>query len=102
MAIAETALTSSIVQEAAQPLKGAATDYDLLLKFIGAARFCLLGGATHGTHEFYRERAEITKRLIKEKGFNAVAVGADRPYAIRVNRYLLGLGAGPNSNDAHG
>src|SRR5881392_1206818 len=92
MAIAETALTSSIVQKAAQPLKGAATDYDLLLKFIGAARFCLLGEATHGTHEFYRERAEITKRLIKEKGFNAVAVEADWPDAFRVNRYVRGLG----------
>src|SRR5947208_7286471 len=102
MAIAEIALTSSIVQEAAQPLKGAATDYDLLLKFIGAARFCLLGEATHGTHEFYRERAEITKRLIKEKGFNAVAVEADWPDAFRVNRYVRGLGDDQNANQALG
>src|SRR5256884_750100 len=100
MAIAETALTSSIVQEAAQPLKGAATDYDLLLKFIGAARFCLLGEATHGTHEFYRERAEITKRLIIEKGFNAVAVEADWPDAYRVNRYVRGEGDDGNADAA--
>src|SRR3989449_3740548 len=92
MAIAEIALTSSIVQEAAQPIKGVATDYDPLLKLIGAARFCLLGEATHGTHEFYRERAEITKRLIKEKGFTAIAVEADWPDAFRVNRYVRGHG----------
>ena len=42
-------------------------------------------------HEFYRERAEITKRLITEKGFTAVAVEADWPDAWRVNRYVRGL-----------
>ena len=64
------------------------------------ARFCLLGEATHGTHEFYRERAEITKRLIKEKGFTAVAVEADWPDAFRVNRYVRGLGDDRNANEA--
>jgi erythromycin esterase-like protein len=48
----------------------------------------LLGEASHGTHEFYRERAEITKRLIAEKNFTAVAVEADWPDAYRVNRYV--------------
>ena len=65
------------VRAAAHPLTGAAADYDPLLKLIGDARFVLLGEASHGTHEFYRERAEITKRLIQEKGFTAVAVEAD-------------------------
>src|SRR5438552_5700827 len=102
MAIAENALTSSIVQEAAQPIKGAATDYDPLLKLIDGTRFCLLGEATHGTHEFYRERAEITKRLIKEQGFTAVAVEADWPDAFRVNRYIRGLGDDQNANQALG
>src|SRR5881409_1524182 len=100
MAIAENALTSSIVQEAAQPIKGVATDYDPLLKLIGAARFCLLGEATHGTHEFYRERAEITKRLIKEKGFTAIAVAADWPDAFRVNRYVRGISDDRNADEA--
>ena len=54
--------------KAAHPLEVNQSDYDPLLAQIGAARFCLLGEATHGTHEFYRDRAEITKRLIKEKG----------------------------------
>ena len=62
-----------------QPLAGDARHYDGLLAQIGRARFALLGEASHGTHEFYRERAEITKRLITEKGFTAVAVEADRP-----------------------
>ena len=100
MAIAETSLTTDVVQKTAQPIKGAAGDYDPLLEFIGAARFCLLGEATHGTHEFYRERAEITKRLIKEKAFNAVAVEADWPDAFRVNRYVRGLGDDQNADEA--
>jgi erythromycin esterase-like protein len=51
----------------------------------------LLGEASHGTHEFYRERARITRRLITEKGFGAVVVEADWPDAYRVNRYVRGL-----------
>ena len=74
-----------------QPLAGDARQYDGLLALIGRARFALLGEASHGTHEFYRERAEITKRLITEKGFTAVAVEADWPDAWRVNRYVRGL-----------
>ena len=75
---------------ASHPLTGGARDYDPLLERIGDAHFVLLGEASHGTHEFYRERAEITKRLIVEKGFKAVAVEADWPDAWRVNRYVRG------------
>ena len=60
----------------------------------------LLGEASHGTHEFYRERAQITKRLIREKGFNAVAVEADWPDAYRVNRYVRGRGNDAEAIDA--
>jgi len=56
----------------------------------GAAVSFLLGEASHGTHEFYQTRAEITERLITEKGFSAVAVEADWPDAYRVNRYVQG------------
>jgi erythromycin esterase-like protein len=52
------------------------------------ARFVLIGEASHGTHEFYRARAEITKRLIDEAGFTTVAVEADWPDAYRVNRFV--------------
>ncbi|APW60543.1 erythromycin esterase family protein [Paludisphaera borealis] len=81
-------LTIRALREAAHPLVGEADDYDPLLNLIGEARFVLLGEASHGTHEFYRERAQITKRLILEKGFTAVAVEADWPDAYRVNRYV--------------
>jgi erythromycin esterase-like protein/predicted phosphoribosyltransferase len=80
-----------LLRTAVYPLSGAARDYDPLMERIDEARFALLGEASHGTHEFYRERAEITKRLIKEKGFSAVAVEADWPDAYRVNRYVRGV-----------
>jgi erythromycin esterase-like protein/predicted phosphoribosyltransferase len=77
---------------AMHPLTGSAQDYDPLLDLIGDARLVLLGEASHGTHEFYRERAEITKRLIREKGFVAVTAEADWPDAYRVNCYVRGQG----------
>src|SRR5256885_8656747 len=102
MAIAKRSLVSNAVKEEAHVLEDAERNYDPLIKLIHEARFCLLGEATHGTHEFYRERAEITKRLIKEKGFTAVAVEADWPDAFRVNRYVRGLGDDKNANEALG
>jgi erythromycin esterase-like protein len=83
-------IVAELVREAAHPLTGSREDYDALLEFIGDARFVLLGEASHGTHEFYRQRARITKRLIQEKGFTAIAVEADWPDAYRVNRYVAG------------
>src|SRR5512133_4147544 len=80
-----------------RPLGGTPGDHDELLRLIGGARFALLGEASHGTREFYRERISITKRLIAEKGFTAIAVEADWPDAWRVNRYVRGL---PGDADA--
>ena len=90
------------IREHAKPLTGEAEDYDGLLEMIGGASVVLLGEASHGTHEFYRERAEITKRLIVEKGFNAVAVEADWPDAYRINRYVRGETGDVDSVDALG
>ena len=72
-------------------LSGNSHDHDALLQLVGKARFALLGEASHGTEEFYRERIRITQRLIEEKGFTAVAVEADWPDAWRVNRYVRGV-----------
>jgi erythromycin esterase-like protein len=91
---------TDLVRDAAQPLLGLHSDYDHLFDFIGDARFVLLGEASHGTHEFYRERARITQRLIREKGFTAIAVEADWPDAYRVNRYLQGVSADLDAADA--
>ncbi len=88
------------VREAAYRLTGAAEDYDPLMDLMGDARFVLLGEASHGTHEFYEQRAEITKRLIREKGFTAVAIEADWPDAYRVNRYVRGMSTDTTSTDA--
>ena len=82
------------------PLTGAEDDYDQLLRAVGDRRFVLLGEASHGTHDFYRERARITQRLIVEKGFSAVAVEADWPAAYRVNRYVLGQSADADATAA--
>jgi erythromycin esterase-like protein len=82
--------TVETIQRAAHALTGLATDYDPLLDIIGDARFVLLGEASHGTQEFYQARAGITKRLIEEKGFVAVAIEADWPDAYRVNCFVRG------------
>ncbi len=91
---------ADLLRQAAHPLQGAANDFDPLLDMVGDARLVLLGEGSHGTHEFYRERALITRRLIQDKGFTAVAVEADWPDAYRVNRYVAGQGDGATSVEA--
>ena len=61
---------------------------DPLLERIGDARIVLLGEASHGTHEYYVWRARISKRLIEEKGFRAIAVEGDWPDCAVVDRAL--------------
>ncbi|XYI02653.1 erythromycin esterase family protein [Sorangium sp. So ce1128] len=77
------------VRSLALPLRSAA-DLDPLMARIGDARCVLLGEATHGTHEFYTWRAELSRRLILEKGFSFIAVEGDWPDCYRVNRYAKG------------
>ncbi|MGZ6593576.1 MAG: erythromycin esterase family protein, partial [Gaiellaceae bacterium] len=64
------------------------------------ARFVLIGEASHGTHEFYARRAEVTRRLIEEHGFCAVAAEADWPDAYRVNWYVRGVGGDRDADEA--
>jgi erythromycin esterase-like protein len=52
------------------------------------ARVVLLGEASHGTSEFYRARAAISRRLIERHGFTIVAVEADWPDAATIDRYV--------------
>lgn len=63
-------------------------DLDPLLERIGDARYVLLGEASHGTHEYYTWRTELSKRLIREKGFSFIAVEGDWPDCYNVNRYV--------------
>jgi erythromycin esterase-like protein/adenine/guanine phosphoribosyltransferase-like PRPP-binding protein len=90
------------IRRLAVPLTGDAHDYDRLLDDIGDARLVLLGEGSHGTHEFYRERARITQRLIVEKGFAAVAVEADWPDAYRINQFVRSMGTDEEAIDALG
>jgi erythromycin esterase-like protein len=63
-----------------------------LIDLAGGSRFVLIGESTHGTSDFYALRAELTRRLIEDEGFGAVAVEADWPDAYRVNCYVRGAG----------
>jgi erythromycin esterase-like protein len=90
------------IAEHAHHLTGAPNEYDPLLAAIGSAHLVLLGEATHGTHEFYAERAEITMRLIREKRFTAVALEADWADAARVDRYVRGTSDDRNAIEALG
>lgn len=71
-------------------LPGPAAHDGELMALLGRARLALLGEASHGTHEFYAERALLTQRLVTDHGCNAVVVEADWPDAWRVNRYVRG------------
>lgn len=63
-------------------------DLEPMLQRIGAARVVLLGEATHGTSEFYRMRARISRELIERKGFSFVAIEGDWPDAARIDHYV--------------
>ena len=83
------------------PLDEGGRGYDALVELAGDARVVLIGEATHGTHEFYRARAEITQRLMEDEGFDAVALEADWPNAYRVDRYVRGAeGAAASADEA--
>jgi erythromycin esterase-like protein len=82
-------ITGIMVNKSFYSLQTAA-DLDPLMDRIGDATCVLLGEASHGTHEYYTWRATITKRLIKEKGFNFIAVEGDWPDCYHINRFIKG------------
>lgn len=67
-----------------------APDIDALIADIGDASVVMLGEASHGTHEYYTIRTNISKRLISEKGFSFIAVEGDWPDCYRINRFVKG------------
>ncbi|HST92186.1 MAG TPA: erythromycin esterase family protein [Brevundimonas sp.] len=85
---------------AASPITGADEDYDRLLAAASGADFVLLGENSHGTADFYRERARITLRLIRDRGFRAVILEADWPEAERLNDYVRGKGGDASAAQA--
>lgn len=83
----------NIIDHDAQELLNQNNSYSTLLDIIGDARFVLIGEATHGTHEFYQARIEITQALIEKKNFMAVAIEGDWPDTYNIHRYLQGNGS---------
>src|SRR5436190_17519589 len=94
------ALLSTAAKQSAVKLAGGSNEYDALLERTRGARIVLIGEASHGTHEFYADRAAITRRLIEEQGFCAVAVEADWPDAYRVNSFVRGRDDGQAADEA--
>ena len=91
---------AEVVERVAVDAPAGVPPVEALEEIIGDARIVLIGESSHGTHEFYEARAEITKWLIEEKGFCAVAAEADWPDAYRVNRYARGLGNDGSATEA--
>ena len=80
-----------LIREVAEPIQDIdSSEVDALIDRAGEARLVLLGESTHGTSEFYRMRARISKELIERRGFDFVAVEADWPDAARIDAYVLG------------
>ena len=91
--------TAAALQRNARPLRDA-DDARAVMPVLGGAELVLLGEATHGTQEFYRRRTEITKLLITEHGFDAIAVESDWPDALRASRYVQGEEADASPQEA--
>lgn len=88
------------VSAAAVDAPGGVPAAEVLDDLVGDARIVLIGESSHGTHEFYAARAEITKWLIEHKGFTAVAAEADWPDAYRVNRFVHGAPGDTTAEEA--
>jgi erythromycin esterase-like protein/predicted phosphoribosyltransferase len=91
---------AEVISNVAIDAPGGIPPRETLEELIGDARIVLIGESSHGTHEFYEARAAITKWLIEEKGFCAVAAEADWPDAYQVNRYVQGLGEDKSADEA--
>ncbi|HTO97369.1 MAG TPA: erythromycin esterase family protein [Myxococcales bacterium] len=100
-AVARAQLIDSI-RQAAFLLGGSRRDWDPLLEMAQGVRFVLLGEATHGSQELYRERARITQRLVAEQGFNGVVLEADWPDADRANLWAQGRPGDDSASEALG
>jgi erythromycin esterase-like protein len=92
--------SGQVVRKYAEPFTGAINEFDSLMGLIGDSRYVLIGEASHGTHEYYKTRIDLTKRLIEERGFNVVAAEADWPDSWQINRYIKEQGNAANAVDS--
>jgi erythromycin esterase-like protein/predicted phosphoribosyltransferase len=89
-----------VVRSAVIPTEDGVPAREALFDLVGDASVVLIGEASHGTDDFYAARAAMTRRLIEEKGFSAVAAEADWPDAYRVNRYVRARGEDADAEEA--
>ncbi|QBJ94838.1 hypothetical protein ERC79_01795 [Rhodococcus sp. ABRD24] len=92
--------TTETVSRASRNTAAGIPHRDDLRDLVGDARIVLIGESSHGTHEFYAARAEITRTLVEEMGFTAVAAEADWPDAYRVNRYVQHQGTDTSAEES--
>lgn len=92
------ALALTVASVSATPAPAA--DNAQLLRAASGARYVLLGESTHGTREYYVERARLTHELIAHHDARAVAIEGDWSGAERVNRYVRGLGPDRSAAEA--
>ncbi|MFI2810678.1 erythromycin esterase family protein [Microbulbifer sp. JSM ZJ756] len=90
------------VNRVSEPLAGNDTDLDPLLRRAADRSVILLGEASHGTHDFYSMRAEITRSLVEEQGLDAIVLEGDWPDVYRINRFVRGLDGDANARAALG
>jgi erythromycin esterase-like protein len=90
----------AVIRENATVIGRGRDAFGPLLQRAARSKVVLLGEASHGTHEFYAQRAELTKSLIRDHGFQAVAAEADWPDAHRVHRFVKGRGPDLDANNA--
>ncbi|HKO14866.1 MAG TPA: erythromycin esterase family protein [Gemmatimonadaceae bacterium] len=94
--------TAAVLRDAACPLTGSEADATALLERAARAELVLIGEASHGTQEFYAVRAELTRRLIVDHGFRAVAIEADWPDTQRLHCFVTGRSGYVDSEEALG
>jgi len=85
-----TSATSNWLQSQARLLQGSNQDWQDLVQDMAGARIVLIGESSHGSHEFYEQRARLSKLLIQNHGFRAIAIEGDWPDSFTVNRYVRG------------
>ncbi len=89
---------SRLIGAAAEPLPEPGDPaFAAALDRFADAKVVLLGEASHGTAEFYRARAAITRWLIERHGFSIVALEADWPDAASLDRYVRARPAPPHA-----
>lgn len=90
--VSRPSVISKLIRETADPIREIhEADLGPLVERISDSRLVLIGEATHGTSEFYRSRANISKSLIEHHGFKFVALEADWPDAARIDQYVRRL-----------